>query len=209
MTTIQTTTGAGDEVHARAERCAAAHSCSYREGVIATLAADKQLAEAYAQPAVRVTAMATKPAEKRSQPAVPVAAGEEREIREWLLRALRDNMEGALPGALGSLALEAAGFKRIGMPIEEAARRAMDGNPHLVTMAKLLLGDVRRNAPENKPVPADKAAAAGLAQGMPAGETVHSRAQALTEKTPSLTYKQAVHQVLNDDPALKINYARS
>ena len=94
------------------------------------------------------------------KPAVPVAADDEREIREWLLRALRDNMEGALPGALGSLALEAAKFKKLGMPIEEAARRAMDGNPHLVTMAKLLLADVRRNAPENKPAPADEAAAA-------------------------------------------------
>jgi len=118
-------------------------------------------------------------------------------------------MEGALPDALGSLALEAAEFKKIGMPIEEAARRAMDGNPHLLAMAKLLLADVRRNAPENTPVPADKAAAAGLAQGTPVGEVVHSRAQSLTDKHPHLSYSAALHQVLEDDETLKINYARS
>ena len=62
MTNIQTTTGAGDEVHARAEHNMSTKGGTYQEAVHAVLGADKQLAEAYAQPAARVTAMATKPA---------------------------------------------------------------------------------------------------------------------------------------------------
>ena len=80
----------------------------------------------------------------------------------------------------------------------------MDGNPHLLAMAKLLLADVRRNAPENKPVPADEAAAAQTP-----GDVLHNRAQALTDKHPHLSYSAAVHQILDDDETLKINYARS
>ena len=79
-------------------------------------------------------------------------------------------MAGMLPGELGQLSIEADTFAKLGMPIEEAARRAMDGNPHLVTMAKLLLADIRRNAPD-KPVPADEAAAAQAP-----GEVAHRRA---------------------------------
>jgi hypothetical protein len=160
MTTVAkftTPSAAGAEVHTRAERHMSTKGGTYQEAVRAVLMDDKQLAEAYAQP---------EPAEKRSQPAIPVTGGDEREIREWLLRALKDNMVGSLPGALGTLTIEADKFKKIGMPIEEAARRAMDENPHLMTMANLLLADVRRNAPENTPAPADKAAA-GLAQGKP------------------------------------------
>jgi hypothetical protein len=149
-------TAAGAEVHARAERHVAANGGTYQDAVRAVLKADPELATAYAQPASRMATMATKPA-------VPVAGGEEREILDWLLRALKDDMTGALPGALGLLGIEADKLKRIGMPIEEAARRAMDSNPHLGSMAKLLIGDARRNAPGNKPVPADKANA--LAQG--------------------------------------------
>ena len=135
-----------------------------------------------------------------------MAADDEREIREWLLRALKDNMVGSLPGALGAFTIEADKFKKIGMPIEEAARRAMDGNPHLLAMAKLLLADVRRNAPENTRTPADKAAA-GLAQGMPVGEVVHSRVQVLIAEHPGLDYHEAMGAVLAADPGLKARYA--
>ena len=199
-TTVKYTTSgaAGAEIDRRAERHMADHGCGYREAWHAVLAAD---------PGWRQPTRCRRGLQLRPQPAVPVAAADEREIREWLLRALRDNMDGSLPGALGSLALEAAEFKKIGMPIEEAARRAMDGNPHLVTMAKLLLADVRRNAPENTQVPADKATAAGLAQGMPAGEVVHSRAQALIAEHPGLDYHEAMGAVLAADPGLKARYA--
>lgn len=137
-------------------------------------------------------------------PAVPVTGSEEREILDWVLRALKDDMADALPGALGSLGLEAAKFKKIGMPTEEAARRAMDGNPHLVTAAKLLLADIRQNAPKNEPLPGGGDKANALAQP---GETVHRRAQALTETHAGLSYTEAVHRVLNQDPALKAAYA--
>ena len=198
-TTVKYTTSgaAGSEIDRRAERHMAAHGCGYREAWHAVLAADPELAQAYAQPA---------PAEKRSQPAVPVAADDEREIFDWIMRALKDNMVGSLPGALGALTIEAAEFKKIGMPDEEAARRAMDGNPHLLAMAKLLLADVRRNAPENTRTPADKAAA-GLAQGMPVGEVVHSRAQVLIAEHPGLDYHEAMGAVLAADPGLKARYA--
>ena len=130
-----------------------------------------------------------------------MTGGEEREIFDWIMRALKDNMVGSLPGALGNLTIEADSFKKLGMPIEEAARRAMDSNPALVTMAKLLLADVRRNAPENKPM-------AGLAQGKtPPGETVHSRAQALIAEHPGLDYHEAMGAVFATDPALKAAYA--
>ncbi|MGI8426315.1 MAG: hypothetical protein ACR2M4_06895 [Actinomycetota bacterium] len=64
-TTVKYTTSsaAGSEIDRRAERHMAEHSGTYQEAVHAVLAADKQLAEAYAQPA-RVTAA----------PAVPVLA---------------------------------------------------------------------------------------------------------------------------------------
>jgi hypothetical protein len=51
-------------------------------------------------------------------------------------------------------------------------------------------GDARRNAPENKPVPADKANA--LAQGKTPGETVHLRAQALIYEHPRMDYREAM-----------------
>lgn len=204
MTTVKytTLTAAGAEVHTRAERHMSTKGGTYQDAVHVVLATDKQLAEAYAQPASQVATMATKPA-------VPVTGGDEREILDWVLRAVRDGHPGALPGALGQLSIEADKFAKIGMPIEEAARRAMDSHPHLVTMAKLLLADVRRNAPENTPVPADKTAAAGLAQGKTPGETVHIRAQALTDEHPHLDYHEAVGAVLAADPALKAAYARS
>ena len=196
MTTVTkytTPSAAGAEVHTRAERHMSEHGCGYREAWHAVLDEDSALKASYAMP----TAAATKP-----KAAVPVTGGDEREIREWLLRALKDNMVGSLPGALGTLTIEADKFKKIGMPIEEAARRAMDGNPHLVTMAKLLLADLRRNAPGS----ADQAAAAELAQGTP-GEIAHSRAQALVDKDPCLSYGAALHQVLDHDPGLKARYA--
>ena len=164
------TAAAGAEIDRRAERHMAEHGCGYREAWHAVLAADPELARAYAMP----TATVTKP-----KPAVPVAADDEAEILDWVLRSVRDGHPGALPGALGQLSIEADTFAKLGMPVEEAARRAMDGNPHLVTMAKLLLADLRRNAPGS----ADQAAAAELAQGTP-GEIAHSRAQALVDKDP-------------------------
>jgi hypothetical protein len=81
-----------------------------------------------------------------------------------------------------------------------------------VTMAKLLLADVRRNAPENKPVADGET---GLAQGKPepktpgnpAGFAVHARAEALMQKHPALDYRGAVQQVLSEDQELKVRYA--
>ncbi len=67
MTTLSkytTSAAAGTEVHTRAERHMSAKGGTYREAIRAVLAADKQLAEAYAQPAAQVTAT----------PAVPVPA---------------------------------------------------------------------------------------------------------------------------------------
>ena len=67
MTTLSkytTLSAAGTEVHTRAERHMSAKGGTYREAIRVVLAADKQLAEAYAQPAARVTAT----------PAVPVPA---------------------------------------------------------------------------------------------------------------------------------------
>ena len=195
VTKFTTPTAAGAEIHARAERHMSTKGGTYQDAVHVVLKADPDLATAYAQPA---------PADTRSQPAVPVSGGEEREIFDWVLRALKDNMAGSLPGALGQLSIEADSFKKIGMPIEEAARRAMDGNPSLVSMAKLLLADVRRNAPENKPVADGETAAAQTP-----GETAHLRAQALVDKDPHLSYSAALHQVFDEDPALKTSYARS
>ncbi|MBA2594127.1 MAG: hypothetical protein M3495_08455 [Pseudomonadota bacterium] len=200
MTTVTKYTtphAAGAEVNARAERHMGTKGGSYQDAVHAVLTADPDLARAYAQPASRVTTMATKPAVP--VPAVPVTSSDEREILDWLMRALKDNMAGGLPGEIGGLAREADQFKRLGLGIEEAARRAMDGNPHLVTAAKLWLADIRRNAPGK---------ANALAQGKTPGETVHLRAQALTETHAELSYAEAVHRVLNQDPALKAAYAR-
>lgn len=92
------------------------------------------------------------------------------------------------------------------MPAEEAARRAMGTFPHLVSMAKLLLADVRRNAPENKPA-ADGEGGAALAQHP--GDVVHMRAVALQGKHGHLDYNEAIGCVLAEDPALKTAYARS
>jgi hypothetical protein len=146
--------------------------------------------------------VAKKPQGETPTPAVPVSSGEEREVLDWMLRALRDGKAGSLPGALGQLSIEAARFMRIGMPAEEAARRAMGLFPHLVTMAKLLLADVRRNAPENKPD------GETLVQDKP-GDIVHLRAASIAEKHPHMDYREAVGAVLNEDPALKAAYARS
>ena len=74
MTTVTKYTNpaeAGTEVHTRAERHLSIKGGTYEDAVRVVLAADPELAEAYAQPA---------PAEKRSQPAVPVADDDEREI---------------------------------------------------------------------------------------------------------------------------------
>jgi hypothetical protein len=74
MTTISkftTPSDAGAEVHARAERHMSSHGGTYPDAVHVVLAADKQLAEAYAQPAARVTATPTVPVPV----AVPLAQG--------------------------------------------------------------------------------------------------------------------------------------
>jgi hypothetical protein len=194
-----TTATAGAEVHSRAEQYAAAHNCTYREGVIATLASDKQLADAYSAPAPRrrVSTMAT--VDPRSQPAVPVTADDEAEITDWITRAVRDGKAGLLPGALGDLAVEADKFAKIGMPLEEATRRAMGTFPNLLALAKILLTDIRRNAPE-KPV-------AQQEQGNPTGYEVHARAVKLQQKYPHMDYREAVGAALSEDPALKQRYA--
>jgi hypothetical protein len=119
MKTVANTTpnAASAEVDAHAERFMEAHAgVTYREAVHAVLAADKQLAEAYAAPSARVT-----PRRLRPRPQAPA-------------------------------------------PVQ-------------------------------------------MAQGIPAGQTVHSRAVALVDEHPHLDYRAAVHQVLEADPALKAQYA--
>jgi hypothetical protein len=185
-----TPTAAGAEIDRRAERYMTEHKVGYTEAWHAILGADKELAQAYAAPATRVRRMAT--TDKRSQPAVPVTGREEQEIQEWITRALNDNMAGWLPGALGQLSIEADKYKKIGMPVEEAAKRAMGEYPSLVTMAKVLLTDVRRNAPENKPVADGETGLAQDKPGNPAGFVVHARAEALMQKHPELDYRSAV-----------------
>ena len=194
MTTVKftTPTAAGNEVDRLAARYAAETKCDYADAVRIVLDSNPELAQAYAQPAAGVSA----------RPAVPVSDGEEREIRDWIMRALEANMAGSLPGALGLLAIESDNFRKIGMPAEEATRRAMAGNAHLLAMAKLLLADIRRN--EAKPVADGETAAAQTP-----GETAHLRAQALVDKDPDLSYTTALHQVLDEDPALKSSYART
>jgi hypothetical protein len=86
------------------------------------------------------------------------------------------------------------------MPDEEAVRRAMDSNPHLMAMAKLLLADIRRNAPS---MPTDEAE---LAQGIPAGYEVHTRAVKLQHER-HLDYRAAARAVLSEDAQLKARYA--
>lgn len=202
MSKYTTATAAGAEVDARARRYVKEHRGStYKEATAAVLRADKALAEAYAAPATRRARMAATDA--RSQPAVPVTADVEREIKDWITRALEAGMAGSLPGALGQLSIEADSFRKIGMPIEEAARRAMDLSPSLVAMAALLLGNVRRNAPENKP----SEETLGQAPGNPAGYIVHARAEKLQQADPNLDYRAAVQQVLDEDKQLKVKYA--
>jgi hypothetical protein len=208
MTTVQKYTSAGAasfEVARRADLYVDEHQGStYREAVHAVLSADKQLAEAYAQPAPRRVRMAT--TDKRSQPAVQISPAEESEIADWIQRAVRDNKASSLPGALGGLAAEANLFAKLGMPVEEATRRAMGLFPHLVSMAKLLLADVRRNAPELVPTGEDKPVAQ-QAQGSSAGYVVHARAVKLQQEHPHMDYREAVGAVLSEDTQLKVKYA--
>jgi hypothetical protein len=196
MTTVTkytTPTAAGAEIDRRAERYMAEHKTGYTEAWHAIIAADKQLAEAYAQPAARRVRMAT--TDPRSQPAVPVSPAEEREVLDWVLRALQDGKAGVLPGALGQLSIEAARFKKTGMPVEEAAKRAMDLFPHLVARSKTVIDDLRRNAPT-----------AELSQGRP-DYVVHLRAQEKMKQHPELDYRMAVGAVLSEDRELKVAYA--
>jgi hypothetical protein len=186
MTTVTKYTNAGSaaEVDARAQRYLTEHQgATYREALGAVLRSDKSLAQAYAEPAQRVKRVTP-------TPAVPVTSADEREVLDWVLRALEDGKAGTLPGALGQLALEADKFAKVGMPLEEAARRAMDSHPHLVTMAKVLLT-------EDKPEP----------PGNPAGFAVHARAEALMQEHPELDYRAAVGAALSEDPDLKAAYA--
>jgi hypothetical protein len=191
----------------RADRYVDEHQgTTYREAVHAVLSADKDLATAYAAPAPRRAARPATPADTRVQPAIPMDADVEREIKDWITRALDAGMAGSLPGALGQLAIEADGLRKIGMPIGEAAQRAMDTSPSLVAMARLLLVDIRRNAPENVPTGEDKPTAQ-QAQGNPAGYEVHVRAERLMQRHPHMDYREAVGATLAEDPALKQRYA--
>ena len=77
MTTISkytNTAAAGNEVHTRAERHMSTKGGTYQEAAHVVLAADPELAQAYAQPASRVAAAATKPAVPVAAPA-PLAQG--------------------------------------------------------------------------------------------------------------------------------------
>ena len=76
IVTKYTNTGAaGTEVHTRAEHHMSTKGGTYQEAVHVVLAADPELARAYAQPASRVTAAATKFAEPVPA-AVPLAQGQ-------------------------------------------------------------------------------------------------------------------------------------
>jgi hypothetical protein len=135
MTTVKkftTPIAAGAEVDARAQRYLTDHQgATYQEALAVVLHSAKALAQAYAEPAQRAKRVPAAPT-----PAVPVTGADEREIFDWIMRALGDGKAGSLPGALGELSIEAARFMKVGMPLEEAARRAMGSFPHLVTLAK-------------------------------------------------------------------------
>jgi hypothetical protein len=203
MTTVSrfTTPGAaGAEVSRRAEAHMSEHQgVSYQEAMAVVLKADKELAKAYGQPAPRMARMAA--TDPRSQPAVPVSSADEREIFDWVTRAVRDGMAASLPGALGELSIEADRFKKEGMTAEEAISRAMGLFPHLVAQSKALLTDLRRNDPKNT-------TAVGLAQRN-AGYVVHARAMSLMAEHPHMDYREAIGAALSEDPALKTAYARS
>jgi hypothetical protein len=74
VTKFTTPAAAGGEVHARAERHMSTKGGTYEDAVHAVLAADPELAQAYAQPASRVAAMATNPTVPVPA-AVPLAQG--------------------------------------------------------------------------------------------------------------------------------------
>jgi hypothetical protein len=204
MTTVSkftTPSAAGAEVSRRAEAHMSEHQgVSYQEAMAVVLKADKELAKAYGQPAPRARrqTMAVTPA---------VTPADEAEILEWILRQLKDEHAGALPGDLGKLGLEADRFAKTGMPIEEAAKRAMSTFPHLVAGSKMLIDDIRRNRPENKPVADGETGLAQDKPGNPAGFVVHARAEALMQKHPELDYREAVGAVLSEDRELKCAYA--
>jgi hypothetical protein len=201
MTTVQkyaSSTAAGSEIDRRAERYMAEHKCGYTEAWHVILGADKELAEAYAAPATRVSRMATTP-----QVTSAVTPADEAEILGWILRQLKDGHAGVLPGDLGKLGMEADRFAKTGVPPEESARRAMGLFPHLVAGSKMLIADIRRNAPENKPVADGET---GLSQGKP-DFVVHLRAQEKMQKHPKLDYRSAVGAVLSENLELKRAYA--
>jgi hypothetical protein len=168
-----------DELDQRAQEFMSRHEVSYIQALRAVLSEENHMSK------------------------YTTATAVEREIKDWITRALEAGMAGALPGALGQLCVEADSFRKIGMPIEEAARRAIDLSPSLVAMAAVLLVDIRRNAPELVPTGEDKPAV----QGNPASFEVHARAEKLMQKHPHMDYREAVGAVLSEDTQLKVKYA--
>jgi hypothetical protein len=208
MTTVSkysTPSAAGAEVSRRAEAHMSEHQgVSYQEAMAVVLKADKELAKAYGQPAPR--------ARRQTMAVIPaVTPADEAEILEWILRQLKDEHAGALPGDLGKLGMEADRFAKTGMPIAEAAKRAMGLFPHLVAGSKMLIDDIRRNRPEVKPVADGETLAQDKPEpkppGNPAGFVVHARAEALMQKHSELDYREAIGAVLSEDRELKVRYA--
>ena len=198
MTTVTkytTSTAAGSEIDRRAERHMAEHGCGYREAWHAVLAADPR------------TGASLRDADghgNKAQARGP--CGRRRRSGRFSIGFCVQSgtvIRGRFRVRWVQLSIEADTFARLGMPIEEAARRAMDGNPHLVVAAKLIYRSTPQRAREHARGRRRNGA------GQTPGDVAHLRAQALTDKHLHLSYGAALHQVLDDDPGLKANYARS
>lgn len=177
--TCTTPGGAGDEVHRRAtDLLESGRASSYREAVHVVCADDETLAEAYAGVPARVTTLQS----------APTAGPSDSEIEALLVAALTDQFADKLSGALGELAKVADTFSRLGMTRVAAAKLAVAGNPSIVEAVRRMLSEVREPLAKT------------------AGE-VDARAKKLQAATPTLTYKEALAEVLNSDPTLKAKYA--
>jgi len=87
---------------------------------------------------------------------------------------------------------------------DDAMHEVLKGDPELKDAYAQAAVRVTPRRPRPRP---QAPAAVKMVQGNAAGEAVHSRVEALIEEHPQLDYREAVHQVLNADPALKGQYA--
>ncbi len=197
MTTVTKYTtphAAGDTAHTRATLHQTVRGGTYQEALRFVLAADPELATAYAVPAPRSRgrAPAPGPVQAPGKPKPVADDGDSQEgVRDLLAKALADGQTDALPGTLGELAAEAKKLVDGGLKPELAAAWVIKMWPEKAEAAGKELGDMKAEAPAH-------------AQG--AGAVVHARAERLTEAHQGVSYQEAVHRVLEADTALKAAY---